>query len=302
MLLMNYFLIAFALIMHLNSFASEMAITVDDPGMESVGQYSNEEINRRMLSTLKKHRIKAALFVCEKRVDSPAGMKLLRDWDRSGHWIGNHSYSHLNLHDKKITGQYYIQDIEKNIPIISTFKNFRPFFRFPFLKEGDTSEKRDLVRQFLKEKNLLNGYVTIDTSDWAISEKLKEAVKSGKKDLSKYRDYYIAHMMDRFKYYDGIATATLGRKIKHTILIHHNVLNALFLDDLIQALQKEKIVLIDVAKAYADAIYLEQPDYLPAGESLIWMLAKKKNPQIVDERYPAEDGKYIESEMNRLGL
>ena len=34
--------------------------------------------------------------------------------------------------------------------------------------------------------------------------------------------------------YDKLARAVLGRSPKHTLLVHHNLLNALFLDDIIQ--------------------------------------------------------------------
>lgn len=109
-------------------------------------------------------------------------------------------------------------------------------------------------------------------------------------------------MIDRLQYYDGLAKETLGREIKHTLLIHHNVLNALFLDDLIQAFKKANVKFIDARDAYRDPVFREQPDFLPAGESLIWMLAKKSRPERVDLRYPAEDGKYIDGDMDRLGL
>ncbi|PZR38448.1 MAG: hypothetical protein DI538_09570, partial [Azospira oryzae] len=44
-------------------------------------------------------------------------------------------------------------------------------------EEGDTKEKVDGFRQFLKEKNYKNGHVTIDTSDWYVDSRLVKRLK-----------------------------------------------------------------------------------------------------------------------------
>jgi len=41
------------------------------------------------------------------------------------------------------------------------------FFRFPFLHEGDSYEKRNAVRQYLHERKYQLAPVTIDSNDWA---------------------------------------------------------------------------------------------------------------------------------------
>lgn len=69
--------------------------TFDDPASEGSADLNWQELNDRILYALAKHKAKSVLFVCGKRVDSPAGRKLIAMWDRAGHGIGNHSYSHL---------------------------------------------------------------------------------------------------------------------------------------------------------------------------------------------------------------
>jgi hypothetical protein len=41
---------------------------------------------------------------------------------------------------------------------------------------------------------------------------------------------------------------------------------------------------------------------LPAGESIVWSLAKEKGVIAKSLRYPAEDGEYENARMNKLGL
>ena len=81
----------------LSKTSPEIAFTFDDPKTDSDGGLTWREVNDRMLSSLAKQNVKTILFVCGKRVDSASGADLIAEWDRAGHLIGNHSYSHLNL-------------------------------------------------------------------------------------------------------------------------------------------------------------------------------------------------------------
>ena len=54
--------------------------------------------------------------------------------------------------------------------------------------------------------------------------------------------------------------------------------------------------------AYEDPIYSNFPTNVPAGESLIWALAKQSGKFEGTLRYPAEDGEYEKPLMDKLGL
>ena len=73
----------------------EVALTFDDPTTEGGVGLSWQQINERILTALDKGAIKSILFVCGKRVDNDSGSSLIAAWDKAGHGIGNHSYSHL---------------------------------------------------------------------------------------------------------------------------------------------------------------------------------------------------------------
>jgi len=94
----------------------------------------------------------------------------------------------------------------------------------------------------------------------------------------------------------------IGRSIPHTLLVHHNVLNGLFLGDLLAMYEREGWKLIDAKAAFADPVFRAEPKIAPAGESLVWALAKETGKYDKLLRYPAEDSEYEDPRMNELGL
>ena len=282
----------------------QVAITMDDPNTSDTPRLTAEERNRHILEALSRHGdLKAGLFVCGMRVDNDRGKRILSEWDRKRHIIANHSYSHRYYNSSRITTDAFIEDMLKGERVIEKFSQFKRLFRFPFLKEGNTVEKRDRMRAFLKERGYRNGSVTIDASDWYIDERLgKRLLKDPRADVTPYRDFYLKHIWDRAMFYDALSRKAIGRSVKHTLLIHHNLLNALFLSDLLDMFKGNGWQLINAEDAFRDKAFSAAPGILPAGESLVWALAKESGKFDKMLRYPGEDSEYEKAEMDRLGL
>jgi peptidoglycan-N-acetylglucosamine deacetylase len=282
----------------------EIAITIDDFNWNKSVKLDPDQRNRALLGALRAHdNLKAALFVACKFADNDKGKELLSDWDRAGHLIGNHSYSHKYLNSSKVTPEVYTADIEKCDAIIKTLPRFEKRFRFPYLKEGETAAKRDAVRFFLKQHGYRIGHVTIDASDWAVDDRLTARLtKDPSADVTPYRDFYLSHMWERSLYYDDLARKVLGRPVKHAILMHYNLLNALFLGDLLDMFRNKGWKLIDAADAFKDQVFAATPNIVPAGESVIWALAKESGKFDKLLRYPGEDSEYENAKMDKLGL
>jgi peptidoglycan/xylan/chitin deacetylase (PgdA/CDA1 family) len=290
----------------------EIAFTFDDPTTEGGGNLTSHEINERILGTLAAYNLRSILFVCGKRVDSESGQQLVAAWDRAGHLIGNHSYSHLYFNVstdtdpggfKKVTLAEFEADFLRNDPLIRGYRHFTPLFRYPFFKEGDTVEKRDGMRAFLQKHGYRIGRATIDASDWAISARLeKRAMADPHAGLVGYRDYFLRHIWERAQFYDSVAQRLLKRPVRHTVVLHHNALNAIFLDHLITLFRNKGWKPVDAEYAYKDEVYDRQPEILPAGESLIWALAKESGKFEKELRYPGEDEVYENPRMDALHL
>lgn len=290
----------------------EIAFTFDDPTTEGCGPFTWRDINVRMLAALDSARLRAILFVCGKRVDSDSGRQLVAAWDRGGHLIGNHSYSHLDFNRsadsgpdgfKKVTLADFEADALKNEPLIRSYGHFARLFRYPYFKEGDTVEKRDGMRAFLQQHGYRIGRATIDASDWAIADRLKKRLEEQPhKDVAGYRDFFLQHIWERAQFYDSLGLRVLGRPVRHTVLLHHSMLNALFLGDLITMFRNKGWKPVDAEYAYKDDVYDRQPKVLPAGESLVWALAKESGRFEKELRYPGEDDVYENPRMDALKL
>ena len=281
----------------------KISFTFDDGSTSDFGAYPLETWNQLLLDNLKKHNLKAIFFSAGNNKATKRGQYVLSSWNASGHFIANHTFSHPNFNNNAITLERFKRELVRNDSIIHAYSNFYPYFRFPYLKEGNTPEKVEGFRQFLKEKGYKNGHVTIDASDWYIDSRLVKRLKENPKaDVSGFKNYYKEHFLNRASFYDSLAYQLTNRRINHVILLHHNLAAALFLDDLIKHFKDNGWEVMDADKAYADKIYNEVPDTVPAGESLIWALAKKSGKFEKVLRYPAEDGDYEKALMDKLGL
>jgi peptidoglycan-N-acetylglucosamine deacetylase len=282
-----------------------IAITMDDFHWKSIPGGDPNKANRAILDALAKHsNLKAAFFVIGKNVDNePEGRRLLQAWSDAGHIIGNHTYSHPAYSSSKVTAAIFGADILHGEEVLKGFRGFQKILRFPYLKEGDTAEKRDAMRVFLAEHGYRTGHVTIDASDWYYDQRLRARIeKEPGFDVHRYREPYLEHIWDRATFYDTLGRDVLGRSIPHTILIHYNLLNALFLGDLLAMFQTKGWQLVSAEAAFQDPVFSRQPDIVPAGESLVWALAKESGRFESRLRYPGESDEYEKAKLDRLGL
>ena len=279
----------------------QIAITLDDFNLFNTPVLSAEQRNKAILEAFRARNLKAAMFVAGKYIDNETKRDYLKSWSNAGHIVANHTYSHSSY--PKTSFESFSCDVLRGEAVIRDFHNFQKYFRFPYLKEGDTIEKRDRMRQFLKQNGYRNGYVTIDASDWYVNNRLLERLKKEPKaDTTPYKSFYLEHLWERAKYYNELSQKVLGRSVKHTLLLHHNDINGLFLGDVLQMFAEKGWKLIDAQEAFTDVVFSAEPNTVPAGESIIWALAKESKKFERELRYPAEDGEYEKAKMDKLGL
>lgn len=289
------------LCLSLTARAADLAITIDDFNLSDGPRLTAQQKDEAILAALAKHKVQAALFVTTKFQRGPFEESRLKAWDTAGHVIANHTQSHKNLNG--MTADAFNADILAAEKVLAPLPHFQKIFRFPMLKEGDTAAKRDAVRTFLAAHGYKQGPVTIDTSDWYIASRLSDRLKAQPQaSIDGYRTYYIEHVLQRAEYYASLAKKVVGHDVPHTILLHHNLALALFLDDLIRTLEKKGWHFIAPATAFADPVLASLPKNVPAGESLIWALAKETGRFDRELRYPGESDEYEAPLMDARGL
>lgn len=279
--------------------SQSVALTFDDgPDMSDKVGMSPAERNSAILKKLADAHLKSILFVTRTDTD-PSRNELIRQWGTQGHEIGNHTATHPDFDEVSLAD--YEQQLLTCEKAIQNFPGFTRRFRFSYLREGDTVEKRDGFRAFLATRGYHSGAVSIDASDWYYSQRLRARLKKQPgADTTAYRDAYLRHLYDRAQYYDGLSRQVLGRSVSHVLLLHHNLINALYLADVIRMFRDKGWTLIDAEVAFQDPVYALRPNTLPAGQSILWALAKEKG--IPGLRFPGEDDTYEKPSLDRLHL
>ncbi len=285
--------------------AQTVALTFDDgPQLKAMPLMAPQARNAALLAALAKHHVKSALFVTlGNGADRPEGLALAKAWGEAGHAIGNHTVTHLDLNAQATTLKQYEDEILACDGAIRPLPGFRPWFRFTFLREGNTPEKRDGMKGFLKSKGMRNAYVSLDTSDWRLDAALAATLRAHPEaDLKPFRAAYLAHLRQRAEAYRDLSRRLFGRDIPQVMLLHHNLINALFLDDALQQFEAMGWTFTDPGAALQDFVYTLDPQAPAPGQSLLISAARSLGYRPENWERLLDDGDKEIEELERLGV
>lgn len=251
----------------------QIALTFDDAPRFSTSYYSGDDRTFHLATKLLREKIEGPAFFCTTQyLGEDNGKARLQDYDRLGFLIANHTHTHPNLHETdadKFLGDAWQADV-----LLNEFGNFRKWFRFPQLNEGETVEKRDYVLKKLNERGYFNAYITVDNYDWYLDKLFQEAVRTKQRvHFGRLSQLYVEMIVDAVEFYDAIAQKTLGRSPKHVLLLHENDLAAQFVDRVIKQLRRQGWEIISTDEAYTDPIASTPPKTLRTGEGRVAGLA-----------------------------
>ena len=231
-----------------------IALTFDDVPRQAGAFLSTDERAAMLRAALKRAGVEqAAFFVNPGHLEErPEGLDHIAGYIADGHVVANHSATHPHLSQTSVAD--YIADIDMAHSWLSQLDNFRPWFRYPYLDEGRSDAvKRDAIRAALAQRGLSNGYVTVDASDWFYEGAAKEAVLAGKPvDREALRDLYVESHVEAAEFNDRLARKAIGRSPAHILLLHETDLAALYIGDLVAALEAAGWTVVTADEAYAD--------------------------------------------------
>tara|TARA_R100001129_G_scaffold183298_1_gene165447 strand:- start:28 stop:990 length:963 start_codon:yes stop_codon:yes gene_type:complete len=256
-----------------------IALSFDDAPRGAGAFLTKEERTRQLIANLAEAGVdQAVFFVNPGQIDGADDEARIAAYVAAGHVIANHSATHPHL--SQTDAAAYLADIDTAEQWLRGRAGYRPWFRYPYLDEGQQDKaRRDAVREGLAQRGLSNGYVTVDASDWFYEGAAKRAVAEGREiDRQALHDLYIETQVDAAEYYDQLARQTIGRSPVHVILLHETDLNAMFIGDLVRALQAKGWTIVSADEAYADPIADLAPVYdTPSAQgSLTEMIAWEK--------------------------
>lgn len=79
--------------------SKEIAITFDDSPRHASGHFDGPTRSAKLISELKKHKVKQVAFFSVSERLNEEGVKRLKSYSAAGHIIANHTHSHPNFNE-----------------------------------------------------------------------------------------------------------------------------------------------------------------------------------------------------------
>jgi peptidoglycan/xylan/chitin deacetylase (PgdA/CDA1 family) len=249
-----------ALLVTLRIHAGEVAVTFDDlPAAPSFAP--------RLLKTIVAARVPAIGFVNENKLTTKEDTDVLRRWHAAGLELGNHTYSHRDLH--AIGAEEFTRDIVQGEQVTRTILGHAPrWFRYPFLHTGRSLETKQEVERFLAARGYRIAPVTLDNSEWIFARAYTNATDAATR--KRIGLAYIDYMDRKLAYFEDQSRKLFGRDIRHVLLVHANALNADWFDDVAKSMRKRGYRFITLERALEDPAYRSADTYAGRG-GITWI-------------------------------
>lgn len=280
----------------------QIALTFDDAPTGDGALMSGEERTAMLIEGLAAADVAEAMFfVLTGSIDGASDAARLHAYTREGHVLANHSHSHAWL--RETDPEIYLQDLDRAAQMLSDFSSVVPFFRYPYLDEGNTREQRLAVVAGLRQRGLRNGYVTVDTYDWYMQALVNEALDAHHDiDMDQLGRVYVDVLVQGITFYDDIATVQLGRSPRHVLLLHENDLAALFIADLVTELRAQGWEIITAQDAFEDPISELQPQTEFNGQGRVAAIAHAAGAAPRDLVSPMEEESILREIFHQNGI
>ncbi|HEX3819101.1 MAG TPA: polysaccharide deacetylase family protein [Candidatus Sulfotelmatobacter sp.] len=246
-------------------FAQKIAITFDDLPLNGIlpPGVTRTEIARGAIAILKKHHAPPVYgFINAKKLEGDSdAAEALRVW-AAAEPIGNHTYSHLDLNDNP--AEAFEREIEQNEPalelLVAPGANWH-WLRYPYLREGDTVEKRRAVRAYLTARGYKTAQVTVDWEDYMWNSAYARCVaKSDAQSIAWLKSSYLEYEDSYLDLGQQLAKLTFGHDINHVLLLHLGAFTSTILPDALDRLKKKRFKLVTLEEAQSDPAYSTDPD------------------------------------------
>jgi peptidoglycan/xylan/chitin deacetylase (PgdA/CDA1 family) len=258
--------------------AAQIALTFDDlPAISLVEREAYiEDLNRRLLAGLKRHRIPATGFVNEGKLDEfdrARQTAILKAWLDAGMDLGNHTFSHETPSELGVKA--YIDDIAAGDKVTKALLAARgrheSWFRPPYLETGQNPAAKQEIQNWLTAAGYTIAPVTLNANDWQFAEPYDDAIAHrAHRRAAQIRRAYLAYTRQMLEWYSQASHALFGRDIAYVMLLHDTRLNADCIDGLAALFKARRLKPVTLDVAMRDPAYLT-PDRYTKGDGVDWM-------------------------------
>lgn len=222
--------------------------------------------NQRIQRALRRYSAPAIGFVNEAKVEAlgPAGLAIVKSWNRGSFELGNHGFAHLDSNDLTL-GQIE-QEIVKGERTIKPLAQQRGrslrFYRLAFNHVGDTQQKQAAIAHLLARHGYKLAASTIDTSDYVFASAYSRALAQNDAAMQKrIADLYVAYTRQEIDYYAQLNARVLGYEPPEIMLLHLSRLNAATLDRVLQVLHDLNYRFVTLEQAQSGPAYRQSPAF-----------------------------------------
>jgi len=248
----------------------KMAITFDDLPAHSAlpKSVTRLQVADKIIAALKDAQVPMVYgFVNGSRIEKePGSASVLDAWRAAGFPLGNHTWSHMNLNEHTVAE--FEADITKNEDVISKRMGDQDWrwLRYPYLREGDTPEKRDEVRAFLTKRGYKVAQVTMSFGDYQWNEPYARCVAKGdRQSIALLESSYLAAADENVSRYREMSEQANGRDIPYVLLMHIGAFDSEMLPRLLALYKARGFEFVTLPEAESDPFYRDSVDLtLPA--------------------------------------
>jgi len=218
------------------SATKQIAITIDD--LPFVGARTYSEGNKRreharflkLIEALDTYHVPTTGFVIAGQIGKSGG-ELLDLFTEHGYFIGNHTFTHPKL--SQSNADKYIAEIEKADAVLTPRIKATRYFRYPYLAEG-AGETKVRVQEVLARLNYVVAPVTVDSKDFQFNAQFMSIPwRARPAHLNSMKKCYLGYIWAQTLRAEKKAEKK-GLPDKQILLLHANVLNSLFLGDILK--------------------------------------------------------------------
>jgi peptidoglycan/xylan/chitin deacetylase (PgdA/CDA1 family) len=246
--------------------AEKVALTFDDLPLNGTLPAGVTEVDvvKRVLPILRAHKAAPVFgFINARKLEgNPTGAEALRLWVAGGQRVGNHTYAHTDL--TRTVPEEFARDIVQNEPalLLLSPRDDWHWFRYPYLHEGDTLEKRGAARAILSQRGYRIAQVTLDYEDYLWNSAYARCVD--KQDTQSIEWLHKSYLETASAYLDAnreMARRVFGREINHVLLLHLGAFSETILPPLFDLLRRKDFRLTTLEDAQSDPVYLTDPNF-----------------------------------------
>ncbi len=200
--------------------------------------------------------------------------QVLSAWLDDGYELGNHSFSHINIH--RTTPELYLEDVDRGDDVTRPLLRARGrdlvWFRHPYLFTGETPDKRAALDTGIAERGYRVAPVTIDNEDWRFGQAYRQAEAAGDRALmERIGEAYVEHMaavLDVVEPYS--ADLNGGVEPAQVLLLHANSLNQHWYPAIHTLFLQRGYTFVTLQEAMTDPIY-QRPDAWVRANGVSWL-------------------------------